>query len=279
MIRNVIRKVIRKVIREVLNFCGDRGACFLGNIYLKISGSPISFILDDKSYITVSSTGPNDSNIRSLQISERGRVMLYQDGLVNRLSQLAEDYHLTNLKFFDEDVIIDCGANIGELGAYFNSLKISVKYLAFEPSEREYKCCCRNNPGKDIRRSGLWRKQDILKFYVKTDTADSSLFEIENYDEIVKVSVQDLNSIVREEGFSKIKLLKLEAEGAEPEILEGASDVLDLIEYISVDGGPERGVEEESTLPTVSNILINRGFELIAVKPNRLTALFRNTSV
>ena len=43
--------------------------------------------------------------------------------------------------------------------------------------------------------------------------------------------------------FKKIKLLKVEAEGAEPEVLLGTAKILKRIEFISVDCGPERGLE------------------------------------
>ena len=73
-----------------------------------------------------------------------------------------------------------------------------------------------------------------------------------------------------------VKLLKLEAEGAEPEILYGIGDKLKLIEYISADVGFERGIKEESTLVPVTNYLLENNFELISLGIGRLSLLFRN---
>ena len=73
-----------------------------------------------------------------------------------------------------------------------------------------------------------------------------------------------------------IKCLKLEAEGAEPEIIEGLGSKLSLVEYITADLGPERGVNEESTLVPVTNLLLNKGFELVEVQYPRICALFKN---
>ena len=42
-----------------------------------------------------------------------------------------------------------------------------------------------------------------------------------------------------------VKLLKIDAEGYEPEVLKGSLDTFNEIEYISVDYGNERGKEEE----------------------------------
>jgi hypothetical protein len=80
-------------------------------------------------------------------------------------------------------------------------------------------------------------------------------------------------------GSERIRLLKLEAEGAEPEILVGAESVLSRIDYIAADLGPERGLKQEQTATPVINFLLARGFELIDMKFDRVTCLFRNHRV
>ena len=81
---------------------------------------------------------------------------------------------------------------------------------------------------------------------------------------------------MREYGLGKVKLLKLEAEGAEPEILLGAGDALKQVEYISADLGPERGLSQETTAATVINFLLARDFRLVDVFAERLVFLFKN---
>ena len=61
----------------------------------------------------------------------------------------------------------------------------------------------------------------------------------------------------------KIKLLKLEAEGYEPEILQGCQNNLENIEYISADLGPERGLSNQCTIVEVTNFLICKDFKTI----------------
>ena len=78
--------------------------------------------------------------------------------------------------------------------------------------------------------------------------------------------------------FQNIKLLKLEAEGYEPEVLMGSLKTLKNIQYISVDYGNERGVEQESTKVEVTNYLFNNNFELVADSKNRKIGLFQNRS-
>ena len=74
----------------------------------------------------------------------------------------------------------------------------------------------------------------------------------------------------------KIKLLKLEAEGAEPEALAGCEKLLKNIEYISADLGFERGANEESTIEDVTNFLLSRNFRLVKFELPRVVALFVN---
>ena len=73
-----------------------------------------------------------------------------------------------------------------------------------------------------------------------------------------------------------MKLLKLEAEGAEPEVIKGALNLLKNIEYIAADLGPERGLKQESTLKEVVNILLENNFKIVDFKYPRICLLFRN---
>ena len=71
----------------------------------------------------------------------------------------------------------------------------------------------------------------------------------------------------------KIKLLKLEAEGAEIEVILGAKNILKNIEYISADLGYERGKLEKSTLIPVTNFLLKNNYELVDFNIDRVVAL------
>ena len=75
-----------------------------------------------------------------------------------------------------------------------------------------------------------------------------------------------------------IKLLKIEAEGAEPQVIRGCSGILDRTEFISADLGFERGVLRDSTFIPVTNFLLSHGFELMAMNFDRLTALYKRKS-
>jgi hypothetical protein len=174
-------------------------------------------------------------------------------GIVRRTAILGETYFLPQIDFAPGDVVVDCGANVGELKYYFLVNDIAVEYIGIEPSPLEYSCLAQN---------------------VSSQMADSSLIEPPSYDEIIKVPTMRLDSLLPDR---RIKLLKLEAEGAEPEAIAGCERILDRIEFVSADLGFERGVDQTSTLGVVTNYLLGRGFEIVANGRKRLTVLYRNT--
>ena len=186
---------------------------------------------------------------------------------------LGETYLLDYITFSDDDIAIDIGANISDLSLYFADLGVSVDYRAFEPSPREFECLSLNVDFGVIHNVGLWKSNSLLTFYIESSTGDSSFIQPSSFSEIITVPAVKLDQFFGEE---RIKLLKLEAEGAEPEVLMGFEKTLRRCEYVAADLGHERGQLEESTFPDVTNFLLGRGFRLEKVGSSRLTALFRN---
>ena len=77
--------------------------------------------------------------------------------------------------------------------------------------------------------------------------------------------------------FSEIKILKIDAEGADFEVIKRAEKILNNIEYIAVDLGFEKGVSEETTPPQVINFLTANNFHVLKlIKCNSF--LFHNNS-
>jgi FkbM family methyltransferase len=195
-------------------------------------------------------------------------------GIVRRTEILGVTYFLPLIDFKPGDVVVDCGANVGELKYYFLENDLAVEYIGIEPSPLEYRCLEENTAPSATYNVGLWDSDGTLDFYVSSQMADSSLIEPPDYDEVISVPTRRLDSLLNHDA---IKLLKLEAEGAEPEAIAGSEGLLDRIEYISADLGFERGIGQTSTLGAVTNFLLKRGFEIVANGKKRLTVLYRNT--
>ena len=195
-------------------------------------------------------------------------------GIPRRLELLGDTYFLPLIDFSSGDLVVDCGANVGELRLWFDAAGKDVEYIGIEPSPLEFACLEENIAPSRAINCGLWDRDGKLEFFVSSQMADSSLIEPPDYDEVIEVPIHRLDTLLPDRA---IRLLKLEAEGAEPEALAGAEGCLDSIDYISADLGFERGTGQTSTLAAVTNFLLPRGFEIVANGRKRLTVLYRNT--
>lgn len=198
----------------------------------------------------------------------------YRNGLSERGVSLGREYFCDKIPFIDGDVVVDCGANVGDLQIYFEEQKLQIEYIGLEPSPSEFACLEANVAPSRAYNVGLWSDDCTLSFYVSTRNADSSLVDPGEYTREILVKARRLDSLLD----CRIKLLKLEAEGAEPEVLIGCEKILGKIDFIAADLGFERGVSQESTLPEVTNFLLKHNFEMIELNQTRLIALFQRVS-
>ena len=109
-------------------------------------------------------------------------------------------------------------------------------------------------------------------------SGDSSILPINNYTEIISIQTTTLDNEI-DKIQQKIKLIKLEAEGFEPEILQGLKKYLNSVEYITVDCGFERGIKQESTIAECSNYLLKNNFKMINFGAPRMVTLFKNLDI
>jgi FkbM family methyltransferase len=207
------------------------------------------------------------------------RVTRYsRQGIQAFLRSLESAYMIDQVPLSRGDWVIDCGANIGELSMALLNRQPGLNIVAIEPEAAEADCADANIFGGERRtvRKVLWKEEATMRFFSAAETADSSLFQPPTSHTVREIQATTLNSLVTQLGCDRIRLLKLEAEGAEPEILQGADLVLQKIDYIAADLGPERGLKQEETATPVINHLLSCGFELIGMRFDRVTCLFRN---
>ena len=196
----------------------------------------------------------------------------FKDGFGVRDRYLVSAYLLKEVTWGEDNFVIDCGANVGDFHFALKSIGVEHRYVAFEPSPTEYYCLSQNIPAAACFNLGLWESDGELDFYVSMNNADSSFIKPESYTEIKTIKTTRLDSI--DLGKEIITLLKLEAEGAELEVLKGCTGILERIRYVAADLGFER--RGESPLPEVSNFLNNHGFEMIKFGHPRIVILYKN---
>lgn len=265
----VFRKIYTKILRE------SRGKRFvwLFNVYNEAKRVDCKYSYDPETSQYKVSGGKDRRLLRFFH--ERQANMAYARGITERGDSLGKDYFLDKINFKNGDVVLDCGANVGDLLLWFQNRGLEIEYVGFEPSPNEYECLKENVHPHKAHNVGLWNERKKIEFYVSSQGADSSIIEPIKFDQKISIDANLLSDYVDKE----VKLLKLEAEGAEPEILEGLGDKIKFVEFISADLGYERGKNAESTLVPVTNFLLKRNFSLLDVSHSRICALYRNNNM
>lgn len=205
------------------------------------------------------------------------RVLRLVNGYEQTLKKIYESYCLHKINFKKDDVLIDCGANVGELFLATQFYNHELKYIAFEPDLDTYNCLIENTSGSDSKlfNKALSDVNSNSNFYIDNEGGNSSLIDFGTSETNI-VETIPLDSINLKE---RIKLFKVEAEGLEPEVLLGAKKTLSLVDYISVDFGFERGLNQDSTIVDVNEILTQHNFSLIDFSEYRLIGLYQNNVI
>ena len=250
-----------------------RLSCFLENLIAFLNNRKVRFSYDRLTNFYCATEGKLICNF----VNKRRGFWLYRNGIQARGEFLFSSYCLNSIDFEEGDVIIDCGANIGDLTLELKSRAPKVRYVCVEPNPEDFKFLKKNVDleASEYVNKALGERNEVLNFYVCTENADSSLVEPPSYTEVIDVEVVRLDNLCNELGIKKIKLLKLEAEGYEPEILNGAAGVLNCIEYIAVDGGYERGKDNEQTFTWMTNFLLENKFKMVDIYFPWYRALYR----
>lgn len=267
---NLLSKIIfiikSKFIILIYKLFDKQLFCFFMNLFYKKDGK-ITFSKEYKTFI-------KHHKNNAIHYPNKTRIL---GSMVNHnyeLDNLIYSYGLENFKISKNDLIIDCGANVGNLYLSFNRFIDNFNYIAFEPDPKVFKCLELNlNKFNNVELycAGLSNENKSKEFYINDETGDSSLEKF-NTETSIDITIKELDSFK----YEKIKLLKIDAEGHELEVLLGAKSTLPNIEFIAVDMGAEKGIDNENTVSSVINFLINQDFNLVNFKETRTTGLFKN---
>ena len=98
-------------------------------------------------------------------------------------------YNLDLIQFRNNDIIIDCGANFGDIYSWFKFKNIKIKYFSFEPSLEEFKNAELNCPDQENNNMALSNKLRIRFFSLNQILRPPSLIEpASGYTEKTKLS-------------------------------------------------------------------------------------------
>ena len=223
----------------------------------------LKFLHDKKKKITrVKSSHSKTGYYYNLERSNR-YIFGGFDGLGKKLF---EKYQLNEVSIKEKDIVIEIGCNIGELTSYISRFKPFI--YAFDIENKVLDCLrlnCKYYKKIKIQKMAIWKKSGTINFESKLNEASSSLLisnknKNKNKSNIHQVKAITLNNLLHRNKIDKVKLIKVEAEGGEPEILQGALKILNKVEYIALDCGPER--YGKKTIKAVSKILKKNNFRV-----------------
>jgi len=213
-------------------------------------------VIDDDLYLAIDAAS-------SCQIffyaTSRARLYYRPDGILGRVSDLYRKYSDKEIQVERGDVVVDIGANVGEFSL---SACKAEKIYAFEPDPIAFRCLRQNliSLPHECLQIALSDANRHAEFFLASSSADSSTIEPEKYDRKVTISVRTLDDVCEEKSLNRIDFLKVEAEGAEPEVLRGAKRILNSVCKVAVDVSAER--RGESTWKEVKEILERSGFNV-----------------
>ena len=178
-------------------------------------------------------------------------------GINKSIELLANKYCFEKIDVKENDVVFDVGSNVGEFSKYFLDKKCIVH--SFEPDKEVYdlqKLNIKEGKNYHINNLVLSNQDKLVDFYLDSKNASSSL--INKAKNKIQLSANRLDTYFSNNNINRIKILKIDAEGAEPEVLEGIGNSLNIIDYIAIDCTEER--HYKSPINEVTEILKKNNF-------------------
>jgi len=158
------------------------------------------------------------------------------------------------------DAVIDIGANVGE----FTNACIMRDYHeihSFEPDPIAFYCLRANIESNlsILNNVALGESNGISTFYSSPMDADSSLIKPTVLSYPIEVTMLTLYDYIIKNKISGRLMLKMDAEGAEPQVLRGLASGLASFNWLAIDVGPENNGKD--TISEVESILVSAGFK------------------
>ena len=170
-------------------------------------------------------------------------------------------------KLENEGVVLDVGANIGLIAAWFSFHNPDKPIYCFEPVAENVEMIRRNCPTATVMQVAVGANQGFVELQVDGDDVIASSIETEWQTNPHRFEQVTLDESLAHEEIHRISLLKIDAEGMEWEILQGATATLTKVERIAME---THGREMHGK---ILELLHSNNFEITAEEFNEATGM------
>lgn len=190
----------------------------------------------------------------------------------NSISLLSRFFNIIKTEGFEPTIIYDIGANKGywtqECLRYFPH----ATYYLFEPQEglkEHIELATKGYENVQLFSVGLGSANDEV-YFTMHDRDDSCSFRFSEEEaksrglHQIKLPIFRLDSFVKEHGLKAPSILKIDAEGLDLEVIEGAGELLSEVEIIMVEVSIMTNRIENTAL-RVMQVLDSKGFKIFEI--------------
>jgi FkbM family methyltransferase len=156
----------------------------------------------------------------------------FKSGEIGTISEIwCKKIYTKNLPIEDGDIIIDIGANIGAFSIFAAKNAKNIKVFAYEPSPVAFSTLVKNIKENNLEKvifpfkMGVAGKRGKRILFFRSNGSDTTDTIIEKHKEIMRhnanleINVTELEDIFKINNLNYCNFLKIDAEGAEYEIL------------------------------------------------------------
>jgi len=207
-----------------------------------LSNGDLSLVMSDGCRFVVPPRSPPADHFFSPRISIRWRETVARYPSILQLHEIAVLAVYTGTRSISrEDVVFDCGANLGIFSVYASRRATGGMIFAFEPDPETLGYlrqnlelnACRN---VTIVPAAFGRASGKLPLYMNDGTASMStvLQNVKVSDESVMVDVYAADDFVRERGLARVDFVKMDIEAAEIDFMMGGDRLLAERPFLSI---------------------------------------------
>jgi FkbM family methyltransferase len=211
---------------------------------------------------------------RARKASQLVQRPVWRRGLMSGIGATIE--HEPALADLQVRTVVDVGANIGQFSLLALELFPGCRIIAFEPlpgPAARFRSFFKSYPNVRLVEAAIGREAGQVPMYVSQRDDSSSLLPISGLQtsifpgtglaETRSVELAPLRHFVSREEIEGPALLKIDVQGAELAVLEGAADLLDAFDHVYVECSRLQLYEGQPVETEIIGFLERAGFDLV----------------